>query len=134
MAARNPLVFSTDDLTILAHERFTYPDPKIQRRFELLWLVHHGETQLRAAQLAGLSLATAERVLAAFRRDGLAGVRTLHWKTRPSELHRHRESLEESFRQKPPHTIAEACERIQQLTGLKRGETQVRHFLKKLSA
>jgi transposase len=133
MAARKPLLFSSDDLTALADERYTHPDPKIQRRLEVLWLLSHGETQQRAGQLAGVSGATVERVVACYRRGGLAGVRTLHWNTPVSELESHRECLEEAFRQNPPHTVAEACQRIEELTGVKRGETQVRQFLKRLS-
>jgi len=33
------------------------------------------------------------------------------------------------FGQRPPHTVAEACERVEQLTGVRRGRTQVREFL-----
>jgi hypothetical protein len=46
----------------------------------------------------------------------------------------HRESLEESFRRNPPHTVAEARQRIKDETGIERGPTQVRAFLKKLLA
>jgi transposase len=134
MAAHKPLMFSPDVLDTLADERYTHPDPKVQRRFEVLWLLNHGETQQRAGQLAGVSGATVERIVACYRRDGLAGVRTLKWKRPVSELESHRECLEESFRQNPPHTVAEACQRIEELTGLKRGPTQVRQFLKRLSA
>jgi transposase len=38
--------------------------------------------------------------------------------------------LEVEFGQRPPQTVAEACERIEQLTGVRRGETQVREFLR----
>lgn len=132
MATRKPLEFSTDDLATLADQRYTHPDPKIQRRFEVLWLLSHGETQQRAGQLAGVSGATVERIVACYRREGVAGVRALHWKTPVRELESHRDCLEEAFRQNPPHTVAEACQRIEELTGVKRGETQVRQFLKSL--
>ena len=42
----------------------------------------------------------------------------------------HRPQLEAEFREQPPHTVAEACARIEQLTGVRRGPTQVRAFLR----
>ena len=47
-----------------------------------------------------------------------------------SELTAHVSTLEEEFGQRPPHTVAEACQRIEELTGVVRGREQVRLFLK----
>jgi transposase len=44
----------------------------------------------------------------------------------------YRASIEADFRQRPPASVAEAVQRIAQLTGLKRGPTQVRQCLKSL--
>jgi hypothetical protein len=38
--------------------------------------------------------------------------------------------IRESFEKRPVHTIAQACDRIFELTGLRRGPSQVRKFLK----
>jgi transposase len=131
MAARSPLVFSPDDLRVLSTERYSHPDPHVQRRMEVLWLMGQGEKQKRAGQLAGVSTATVERYAAIYRSQGVAGLREFHWVKPVSVLESHRPSLEESFRENPPHTVAEARERIKELTGVERGETQVRAFLKK---
>ena len=61
-------------------------------------------------------------------------MRELNWGTGTSELLDQRASLEESFRRNPPHTVAEACQRIKDETGIERGPTQVRAFLKKCLA
>ena len=42
----------------------------------------------------------------------------------------HRPTLEAEFRDRPPHTVAEACDRVERLTGVRRGPTQVRRFLR----
>ena len=47
-----------------------------------------------------------------------------------SELAAYRELIRASFEKQPARTMAEACERIFQLTGLRRGPSQVRTFLK----
>jgi len=52
-----------------------------------------------------------------------------HWNKPTSILTEHRAPLAAEFERQPPHTAAEACRRIAQLTGVKRGPTQVRHFL-----
>jgi transposase len=44
----------------------------------------------------------------------------------------YRAIIEAEFRQRPPASVAEAAQRIEQLTGLTRGPTQVRQFLKSL--
>ncbi|WP_020467907.1 helix-turn-helix domain-containing protein [Zavarzinella formosa] len=131
MSARTTLVFSDDVLAELSRERYDHPDPHVQRRMEVLWLIGHGETQVRAGELAGVSKATVARHIALFRREGPDGLRRLGWHKPESELERHRTTLENEFRERPPHTVAEAADRIRELTGLRRGETQVRKFLKK---
>src|SRR4028118_1435614 len=45
----------------LGAERYQHPDPRVQRRMEVLWLLSQGETQTRAGQLAGVSTAPAAR-------------------------------------------------------------------------
>ena len=134
MSARTTLFFSAEVLATLSTERFEHPVPLVQRRMEVLWLIGNGQTQQQAAQLAGVSKATVARHIALFRKHGLDGLRKLDWHTPMSELEGHRVTLENEFRERPPHTIAEACSRIEELTSMRRGETQVRKFLKKSSA
>ncbi len=134
MATRSALAFSDDDRLTLATERYQHPDPRVQRRMEVLWLLSQGETQAHAGQLAGVSKATVERYVALFRRCGVPGLREFHWVKPTSVLQTHRPTLEAEFRARPPHTIAEACTRIENLTGVCRKETQVRAFLKKVLA
>jgi hypothetical protein len=45
-----------------------------------------------------------------------------------SQLADHRSTLEAYFREHPPATIAEAGAKIEALTGIQRGPTQVRQF------
>lgn len=134
MPAHTTLVFSAEVLAALSSERFEHPVPLVQRRMEVLWLIGNCQTQQQTAQLASVSEATVARHISLFRRHGLDGLRKLDWHTPTSELESHRATLENEFRERPPHTIAEACSRIQELTGVRRGETQVRKFLKKVLA
>ncbi len=122
--------FTDEQFESIKRERFQHPDPHVQRRLEILWLKAHGEKNERIAELAGVGRATVQRVLSMFYEGGLKKVRTLNWHHPTSELEEHRPTIEVDFREQPPHTIREACERIEQLTGVRRKETQVRRFLR----
>lgn len=128
------LAFSEADQQALHNERFEHPHPRVQQRMEVLWLISQGLTYAEAARLGGVSEATADRYVAIYRQGGLGGLRELNWgKSSVSELMEYKDSLEELFRQNPPHTVAEACQRIKDATGIERKPTQVRAFLKKCS-
>jgi transposase len=126
------LTFSPEDQAALGQERFNHPHPRVQQRMEVLWLISQGLVYAEAARLAGVSPATGDRYVTAYRQGGLEGLRAMKWgRANRSELLNHRESLEQLFRKNPPHTVAEACQRIKDETGIERGPTQVRAFLKK---
>lgn len=122
--------FSADVLAQIKRDRFKHPDPLVRRRMEVLWLKAHGETHARIAELAGLGRATVQRVLDLYEAGGIDSVRTFRWHVPTSELAPYQRQLEAEFRQRPPHTVAEACQRIEQLTGVRRGPTRVREFLR----
>src|SRR5271155_2171425 len=129
------LTFSEADRQALHFERFAHPHPRVQQRMEVLWLISHGLVYPEVARLAGVSEATVDRYVACYRQGGLVALCELQWgKSSVSQLVDHRDSLEKSFRDKPPHTVAEACQRIKEETGIERRPTQVRAFLKKCSA
>jgi transposase len=126
------LTFSEADQQALHRERYEHPHPRVQQRMEVLWLISQGLVYPEAARLAGVSEATVDRYVAIYRQGGLEALRQLNWgKSSVSELMQYRDSLEESFRKAPPHTVAEACQRIKEETGIERKPTQVRAFLKK---
>lgn len=131
MAKPAPLTFREEDLQTLTQERFKHPDARVQQRMEVLWLISQGLSHGRAGTLAGVSRATAERYVKIYRTRGVAGLRQFEWVKPVSALEEHRGSLEEAFQKQPPHTVAEACARIKELTGLERKPSQVRAFLKK---
>lgn len=125
-------VFSDEDRRRLRELRFEHPHPRVQLRMEVLWLVSCGESYSSAARLADVSDATVDRYVALYRERGIEGLKQFDWQGPTSELSVHQGTLEEEFRTRPPHTVAEASRRIEEATGVRRGLTQVRHFLKKV--
>lgn len=73
---------------------------------------------------------TVYRYLHEYRESGIEKLKEVNFHRRQSQLVDYRASIEADFRQRPPATVAEATVRIAQLTGLQRGPTQVRQFLK----
>lgn len=122
--------FTEKQRQAIQYERYRHPDPNVQKRMEILALKMHGETHQRIAVLAGVSRSTVQRVLDLFWQGGLEKVRQFQWHIPTSDLAGHAETLAEEFRRRPPHTVAEACRRIEELTGIRRGREQVRLFLK----
>jgi transposase len=117
---------------IVNAERDSHPREHVRRKMLVLWLLHCGLTREKTAEVAGLGRATVQRYVAAFREGGLDGLRTWGVTGPVSDLAAHRERLREEFTRQPVRSIAAACERIEQLTGIRRQPSQVRKFLKGL--
>jgi transposase len=121
-----------DQQRIVNEERVAHPNLRVREKMLVLWLLHCGDTREKAAQVAGVSRATVQRYVAAFRAGGLDGLRQHNHHRPVSEMAAYRELIHASFEKQPARTVAEACDRIFQLTGLRRGPSQVRKFLKDL--
>ena len=130
--ARIAIHLSEAEQSIVASERYSHPDLHVRKKMLVLWSVHTGLTRFQAGQVAGVGRATVQRYLAAYRDGGLDGLR--HWGVvgPVSELAQHGEAIKASLNQTPVRTLAEAADRIKELTGIERGLTQTRVFLKSL--
>src|SRR6267154_5872217 len=118
--ARISIKLSEAEQAIVASERYSHPDLHVRRKMLVLWAVYSRLTRLQAGKVAGVGRATVQRYLAAYRDGGLDGLR--HWGVvgPVSELAHHAEAIKASLNEKPVRTIAEAADRIEQLTGLSR--------------
>ena len=119
-----------DQQRIVNEERTSHPDLPVREKMLVLWLLHCGTTRQKAAEIVGLGRATVHRYVVAFREGGLDGLRRCDRHRPVSEMAAYRQLIRQSFEERPARTMAEACERIFQLTGLRRGPSQVRKFLK----
>ena len=113
-------------------ERDSHPESHVRRKMLVLWLPHCGLTRGKAAEVAGLGRATAQRYVAAFRDGGLDGLRRWGVKGPVSDLQAHRDPIKEELARQPARAVAEAAGRIEALTGIRRQPSQTRHFLKGL--
>ena len=125
------LEFSQETVEQIRHERFHHPHPRVQRKMEVLWLKSQGLTHADIANLADVSPRSVQRYLDEFAEGGLERIRLLGWKGKHCEMDDHQQSLEDYFLEHPPRTAREAQQAIESLTGIRRGLSQVRVFLKK---
>lgn len=110
-------------------ERDAHPEAHVRRKMLALWLLHHGDTRDRVATVLGLGRATVQRYVAAYRDGGLDGLRRWQVVGPVSALADHTVAIRNALTAFPVRTVAEACDRIETLTGLRRRPTQVREFL-----
>lgn len=123
------IALTDDEQRIVVAERESHPDAHVRRKMLVLWLLHCEVTRAKAGVIAGLGRATVQRYVAAFREGGLEGLRQWDVKGPVSDLAACTEAIRQSLTEAPVRTVAEACDRIEALTGLRRGPTQVRVFL-----
>jgi transposase len=124
-----PIALTDDEQRIVNAERDSHPEAHVRRKMLVLWLLHCEITRAKAAAIAGLGRATVQRYVAAYRDGGLDGLRQWDVTGPVSDLAAYTAAIKESLTAAPVRTVAEACDRIETLTGLRRGPTQVRRFL-----
>ena len=122
--------FSDEDLKVIAKDRYEHPHPLVQRKMEVLWLKGHELPHRQIAGLAGVSLRTVQRYLDEYHEGGLPAARRCNWRGPKTVLLQHERSLEEHFWDHPPRNVKEAAKVVEEQTGVRRGLTQVRAFLK----
>lgn len=124
--------FSPEIIETLEYERYHHPNPKVQKRMEVLYLKSQGLAHREICRLCQISKMTLTTYLKQYREGGVERLKQLEYKGQPSALNEHRMSLEEHLRKHPPRNTAEAQAVIEELTGIRRSPTQVRAFMKRI--
>lgn len=124
--------FTDDEIAQLQYERFHHPHPRVQRKMEALYLKAMGMAHQDICKLVRISANTLRSYFREFLDGGIDRLKHFDSGGSTCELDPHADTLAQYFVLHPPHTVAEAAEAIERLTGVHRGETQVREFLKKI--
>jgi len=122
------MTFGEEEVQRLRRERFEHPHPRVQQKMDVLLLKSHGLAHKEITAIADIS----ENTLREYQSGGIEKLKELRFHRPQSELREHRETLEAYFQENPPATVKEAAAKIEQITGIRRGLTQVRRFLKSL--
>ena len=124
--------FTQNDINELEYERYHHPDPKVQRKMETLYLKSQNIKHQSICNLCRISSVTLVEYLRQYIEGGVERLKLNLYKGKNNELAEYRESLEEFFNANPPRSTKEAKNIIKERTGIKRGMTQVRIFLKRI--
>lgn len=124
--------FSEEDRKQLNHLRFNHPHPRVRQKMEVLWLKSQGLPNQEIAKLSGVSDNTMRSYFYEYLQGGLKELAEFKIYKPQSELMKFEKILKKHFDKNPPTTIKEAQAVIEKLTGIKRCETQIRNFLKKM--
>jgi len=124
--------FLEEEGEALHYERYYHPHPRVQKKREVLWLKSLNYPHQEIRKIAKISKATLCRYLKDYQTGGIEKLKELNFHKPSSELNKHAKTIEEYFVEHPPASVKEAMAKIEELTGIKRSETQIRTFLKKI--
>jgi len=125
---------SESELEKLKYERFNHPHPRVQLKMEVVYL--HGLNCLSdnlICKITDICDNTRRSYLRQYREDGIDRLKEVNFYRPSSELKEYSGTIEEYFTENPPTSISQASAIIEKMTGIKRGETQVRKFLKSMN-
>ena len=126
------LNFTEEDLKVFQHERYHHPHPHVMRKMEVLLLKALEIEPQMICKISGVCLKTVCTYINDFNAGGLEKIREINFYRPKSELQNHTSSIEDYLQKHPPSSVSQASGMIAKLTGIKRGITQTRNFLKSL--
>lgn len=121
--------FTEEEIQEIRYERYHHPHPRVQQRMEVLLLKAKGLQHQQITEIAGICENTLRGYLRLYQQGGIEALKEFNWRKNVSEMAKHQEKIETHFREHPPATIAQAAAEIEEMTGIKRSETQVSVFL-----
>ena len=126
------LKFTQTDIDELNHQRFYHPDPMVMKRCETVYLKAKKLKTGQIRELTGLDVKTIRSHINLYKSGGIESLKHREPNRPKGELDEHKHSIEQEFLQRPPASIKEAGERIFKLTGIRRSDTRVEVFVKRL--
>lgn len=126
--------YSEEEKQIFYHERFFHPHPRVQLKMEIMQLKSQG---IKNSQIARLTKVcenenTVRKYIKDYEEGGIDKLKEIRFYQPKSELENHKESLKKYLESNPPMSIKEATAKIEEITGIKRSETQIRKLIKNM--
>jgi transposase len=120
------------DIQLLKHERYHHPHPRVMLKMDVLYLKGLGFSNDEIVKITGVCANTMREYWGQYQDGGIERLKEVKFHKPSSELQDHSDTIEKYLTENPPSSISHAAEMIEKLTGIKRGETQTRKFLKSL--
>jgi len=125
------LEFTSEQISELRYQHHKHLVPIVQRRMETLLLKAHNLPHEQIEEIVGVSGNTLREYFELYQQGGIEKLKEINYYKPEGELVKHIVSLESYFRENPSASLKEAQKEIEEITGVKRSESQVREFLKK---
>ena len=125
------LEFTPEQITEIRYQHHQHVVPIVQRRMEALLLKAHNLSHEQIEEIVGVTGNTIREYFELYQQGGIEKLKEINYYKPEGELVKHIVSLEAYFRENPPASFKEAQKEIEEITGVKRSENQVREFLKK---
>jgi transposase len=111
---------SQAEIDKLSYERFAYPDPMVQKRLHAVYLkIRLNYSNQMIGSICGLHYNTVGHWIKAYFEKGYEALLENNYGTNKSKMEHHSESILSSFRERPPYNVADAAERIDEMTGIR---------------
>lgn len=123
--------FTPEQTSELRYQHYNHLVPLVQRRMEALLLKAHNLAHGQIEEIIGVTGNTIREYFELYQQGGIEKLKEINYYKPEGELVKHIVSLEAYFRENPPASIKEAQKEIEEITSIKRSETQVREFFKK---
>ena len=120
------------EVQLLKHERYNQPHPRVKLKMDVVYLKGLGFSNEDICKITGVCGNTMREYLKQYGEGGIERLKTVNFHKPSSDLQAYCGTIESYFTANPPTSISQAAAIIEQLTGIKRGETQVRKFLKSM--
>lgn len=132
MARQRILTLTDVQLAELQQQRIHHEHPRVRQRMDAVWLRANGMTQLRVAEMLGITRHTIAGYEDLYEAGGIDALKDCNWGSRVSPLQAYADEIEAFLEEHPPRTLEEACDLIEELTGIRREKSFVREFLHRL--
>ncbi len=96
--------YTEEECELFQKMRYSYPDDRVMRRLEILWLHACGKFAPEIAILVKQNPHTVRDVIAMYKKGGVPSVAAMDSNHPASELEKHRTSIVEEFKARPPAT------------------------------
>lgn len=124
--------FTAEQIDTLEYERYHYPDPKVQKKLDVVYLKSQGLRHQEICRICRICKTTLANYLRQYQEGGLERLKETHYVGQANELQEHEATLKSYFEAHPPQTSAEAQAAIEKLTSIQRSPTQVRAFMRRI--
>lgn len=122
-----------EEMAALKYEGFCQTNKIISKRMQAIYHVSSSRfNRQEIGDFLGVSVDTIKNYIILFNKGGIPALKTVKSGVHQvSELEAYADVILQDFKENPPKTSGEACQRIKELTDIVRCPTQVREFMKR---